>query len=105
MPTDLKNKSFREIIKGDTPVLVDFYTDWCGPCKMMAPELKKVKKALGDRIIVLKINAETNPAATIRYQVRGVPTLLLFRKGEELWRQSGVVPASQLTDIINQQIA
>lgn len=104
MSTDIKNKSFDQLIKGDTPVLVDFYTDWCGPCKMMAPELKKVKKALGDRIIVLKINAETNPAAAIRYQVRGVPTLLLFRRGEELWRQSGVVPASHLTDIINQQI-
>lgn len=99
------NQTFSEIIKGDTPVLVDFYTDWCGPCKMMIPILKKLKNRMGDQINIIKIDAEKNPAAAIRYQVRGVPTLILFQKGEILWQKSGVVQAEQLYSIIASRIS
>lgn len=96
--------SFEELIKGNTPVLVDFYTDWCGPCKMMNPILKELKTKMGDKINIIKIDAEKNADATIRYQVRGVPTLILFHKGNILWQQAGVVQAKQLETIINQQV-
>ena len=86
------------------PVLIDFYTDWCQPCKMMSPILKEVKSAMGDRINVIKINAETNPDAAIRYQVRGVPTLVLIREGKVIWQQSGVIQAPALTNIIEQHL-
>lgn len=100
----IDKQSFSEIIKGDTPVLVDFYTDWCGPCKMMNPILKKLKSRMGDRINIIKIDAEKNPAAAIRYQVRGVPTLILFRKGQILWQKSGVVQAEELYSIITSRV-
>lgn len=100
-----KNQSFSEIIKGETPVLVDFYTDWCGPCKMMTPILKKLKNRMGNQINIIKIDAEKNPDAAIRYQVRGVPTLILFHKGQILWQQSGVVREEQLHSIISSKIA
>lgn len=105
MSTETKQKSFSEIIKGNTPVLVDFYADWCGPCKMMGPILKDLKKRLGDQIHIIKIDAEKNPAAAIKYQVRGVPSLILFKNGEILWQQSGVVQAPQLEQIIKQKTA
>lgn len=92
--------SFDQIIKGDTPVLVDFYTDWCAPCKMMPPILKELKSMMGDDIIILKIDAEKNADAAIKYQVRGVPTLILFQQGYVLWQQAGVVQAAQLKQII-----
>ncbi|TVR26368.1 MAG: thioredoxin [Balneolaceae bacterium] len=104
MNTDVKQKSFNEIIKGDTPVLVDFYADWCGPCKMMTPILKDLKSRLGDAINIIKIDAEKNAAAAIRYQVRGVPTLILFKNGHVLWQQSGVLQASQLESVIKQKL-
>ena len=95
---------FEELIKGDVPVLVDFYTDWCGPCKLMNPILKELKAKMGDKINIIKIDAEKNADATIRYQVRGVPTLILFYQGNVLWQQAGVVQAKQLETIINQQV-
>lgn len=95
-----KELTFSELIKGDTPVLVDFYADWCGPCKMMGPILKELKTELGNEINIIKIDAEKNPDAAIRYQVRGVPTLILFQNGNILWQQSGVVQAKQLYTII-----
>lgn len=94
------NQTFSQIIKGETPVLVDFYTDWCGPCKMMVPILKKLKNRMGEQIQIIKIDAEKNPAAAIRYHVKGVPTLILFQKGRILWQKSGVVQAEQLYSII-----
>ncbi len=98
--TDTKQQSFSELIKGDTPVLVDFYADWCTPCKMMNPILKELKSLIGDDIHIIKIDAEKNVDVAIRYQVRGVPTLILFHKGNILWQQSGVVQAKQLEAII-----
>lgn len=103
MSTEAKQMTFNDIIKGDTPVLVDFYADWCGPCKMMGPILQDLKKRLGDNINIIKIDAEKNPQAAIKYQVRGVPTLILFKNGDILWQQSGVVQAPQLEQIINQK--
>lgn len=102
--TKAKAGSFSEMINADTPVLVDFYTDWCGPCKMMAPILKNLKKEMGDKLNIIKIDAEKNADAAIRYQVRGVPTLILFHKGRILWQQSGVVQLPQLKSIINQKL-
>jgi len=105
MSTETKQMTFNDIINGDTPVLVDFYADWCGPCKMMGPILQDLKKRLGDNINVIKIDAEKNPQAAIKYQVRGVPSLILFKNGQILWQQSGVVQAAQLEQIINQKTA
>lgn len=101
---DIKSKSFSEVIKGDVPVLVDFYADWCGPCKMMAPILKDLKKEMGDKIQIIKIDTERNPQAAIRYQVRGIPTLILFHKGKILWQQAGVVMLPQLKSVITQKL-
>lgn len=96
--------TFSDMINSETPVLVDFYTDWCGPCKMMAPILKDLKKEMRDKLNIIKIDAEKNADAAIKYQVRGVPTLILFKGGEILWQQSGVVQLAQLKSIINQKL-
>lgn len=95
---------FSEIIKGDKPVLVDFYADWCGPCKMMTPILKEVKNKLQDKITILKIDVDKNPQAANAYQVQGIPTLILFQQGQIKWRQSGVVNAAQLEQVLKRQI-
>ncbi|MDZ7660032.1 thioredoxin [Fodinibius sp.] len=102
--TTKKKTTFNDIINGEKPVLVDFYTDWCGPCKMMGPILKDLKKRMGDAINIIKVDAEKNADAAIKYNVRGVPTLILFKDGQILWQQSGVVQAKQLEQIINQKI-
>jgi thioredoxin 1 len=99
-----KSKTFQELIEGDTPVLVDFFAEWCGPCKMMQPILEDTSKQLGGKVKILKVDVDRNPLAAIRFQVRGVPTLLLFSKGEVVWRQSGVVPAHQLVQIIENTV-
>tara|TARA_R110000868_G_scaffold242688_4_gene498247 strand:- start:205 stop:501 length:297 start_codon:yes stop_codon:yes gene_type:complete len=92
--------SFSEIIKGETPILVDFFADWCGPCKSLAPILKDVKSDLGNSIKVIKIDVDKNQALAAKYQVRGVPTMILFKNGKQVWRQSGVVPKHDLLQII-----
>jgi thioredoxin 1 len=101
MNTEIRQRTFTDIINGQTPVLVDFYSDWCGPCKMMAPVLKDLKNRMGDNIYIIKIDTERNPAAAIKYQVRGVPTLILFKEGRILWQQAGVMQAAQLEKIIH----
>ena len=92
--------TFNEIINTDKPVLVDFSAEWCGPCKMMVPILKEVKKEVGDTISIIKVDVDKSPQAALAYQVQGVPTLILFKNGKPLWRQSGVVPKAGLVDII-----
>lgn len=94
--------TFNEIINSDQPVLVDFFATWCGPCKAMSPILDDVAKQVQGKARVLKIDVDKNQQAAAAYQVRGVPTLILFKNGKQLWRQSGVVDANQLVQIINQ---
>jgi thioredoxin 1 len=93
----MKSK-FNELLNSETPVLIDFFAEWCGPCKMLAPILKEVKEELGEKIKIIKIDVDKNQQLATKYQVRGVPTMLLFKKGKQVWRQSGVV---QKNDIIN----
>ena len=92
--------NFNTVIDADVPVLVDFFADWCGPCKMLSPILKEVKKELGDSIKVIKIDVDKNQPLAAKYQVRGVPTMLLFKNGKQLWRQSGVLQKNEIINII-----
>ena len=94
--------TFTEIIQSDKPVLVDFFAEWCGPCKMMAPILKDVKKEVGDAVTIIKVDVDKSPQAASEYEVQGVPTLLLFKNGKPVWRQSGVIAKSGLLAILKQ---
>lgn len=91
---------FKEIVNGDTPVLVDFFATWCGPCQTMMPILDDVKAKMGDAVKILKIDIDKNPQVAAAFNVRSVPTLMVFREGTVQWRQSGVVPASELVKLI-----
>ena len=101
MQTSTK-ETFRDVINGDTPVLVDFFAEWCGPCKIMTPILQQLREKMKENIRILKLDIDKNPAVASAFQVQGVPTLILFYKGRLLWRQSGVVPANVLENIIRQ---
>ena len=97
-------ETFQEIIKGETPVLVDFYADWCNPCKMMNPTLKSIKKHFGDNIKILKINVDNNERVAGKFQVKGIPTFILFKEGEIKWRKSGVIDEKEFISTINSNI-
>jgi thioredoxin 1 len=92
--------SFNDLIQSEKPVLVDFFAEWCGPCKMMAPILTDVKSKLGENVKIIKIDVDKNPQISGAYQVQGVPTLMIFKQGKMLWRQSGVVAANQLVQLV-----
>ena len=101
---ETKQQSFTDIINSDKPVLVDFFAEWCGPCKMMPPILHEVKKALGDRVTVIKVDVDKNNGLAFQYGIQGVPTLMVFKGGEIKWRQSGVIPARQLQSVLQQYL-
>jgi len=92
--------TFNEMIQSNKPVLVDFSAEWCGPCKMMAPILKELKKDIGDTASIIKVDVDKNAQAASAYQVQSVPTLILFKNGQPIWRQTGVVQKSGLLDVI-----
>jgi thioredoxin 1 len=94
--------SFQELVNGDKPLLVDFFAEWCGPCKTQAPILKEAKDRLGDDVRIIKIDVDKNQDVARQFNVQGVPTLILFKKGKVKWRQSGVVQANTLIQLVQQ---
>lgn len=94
-------ESFHELItSSDTPVVVDFFAEWCGPCKSMSPILKQVKDIQGDKVRIVKVDVDKNKALAMQYSIQSVPTIMIFKNGKQLWRQSGVINASELNKII-----
>lgn len=96
--------SFSDLINSSKPTLVDFFAEWCGPCKMMKPVLEEVKSRVGDTTTIIKVDVDKNPSVATHYGIQGVPTLVLFKEGKIIWRQSGVVPAAKLEQIIQQHL-
>lgn len=94
------SQKFNTLIQSEVPVLVDFYADWCGPCKALSPILKEVKEQLGDDVKIIKIDVDKNQSLAQKFQVKGVPTLIIYKKGEQKWRQSGVPQKDDLIKII-----
>lgn len=95
--------SFKKIIASETPVLVDFFAEWCGPCKILAPILKDVKVELGGNVKIVKIDVDKNQSIATKYQVKGVPTMILFKNGKQVWRQSGVLQKKDIIQVIQSQ--
>jgi thioredoxin 1 len=96
--------SFADLINNDKPVLVDFFAEWCGPCRMMPPILHEVKQALGEDVVIVKIDLDRHTRLASQYSIQGVPTLMIFKNGIIKWRQSGVVPARQLQNVLQQYL-
>ncbi len=92
---------FQDIIAGDIPVLVDFFAEWCGPCKMMKPVLEDLKRKLGDKIVILKVDVDKNESMAAAFRIQSVPTLMLWKNGQIAWRQSGAMPLHELEQILS----
>ena len=95
---------FDKVIDSETPVLVDFFAEWCGPCKTLAPILKQVKDELGDTVRIIKIDIDKNQSLASKYQVRGVPTMMLFKNGKQLWRKSGALPKHEIVGAVKNAV-
>jgi thioredoxin 1 len=104
METRNERRTFSELIQGEKPVLVDFSAEWCGPCKLMAPILKELKQMTGENLTILKLDIDKNPKIAESYNIQSVPTMILFKKGEIRWRQSGVLKANQIKAAIDQSV-
>lgn len=92
--------TFNELINGTQPVLVDFHATWCGPCHAMAPVLEELKSEIGNKARIIKVDIDKNQGAAMKYQVKGVPTFILFKEGKIVWRQSGVIPKHMIANAI-----
>ena len=97
-----KRETFNDIIQGDKPVLIDFFAEWCGPCKLMKPILTELRQRMGDKIRILKVDVDRSPVVSSAFDIQSVPTLMLIQNKNNVWRQAGVVPARQLEKIINE---
>tara|TARA_R110002012_G_scaffold312248_1_gene522771 strand:+ start:350618 stop:350914 length:297 start_codon:yes stop_codon:yes gene_type:complete len=96
--------NFSKLINQDKPVLVDFFAEWCGPCKTMSPILKEVKDTLGENVVILKIDVDKNQQLAAQFKVRGVPTLILYKSGKQIWRQSGLASKRDLVSLIQSHV-
>ena len=99
-----KSKTFSELISSTKPVLVDFFGEWCGPCKIMKPVLESLKRKVGDKVTIIQVDVDKSPLVASTFNIQGVPTFILFRNKEIKWRQSGVIPENYLEQIINQNL-
>jgi thioredoxin 1 len=101
----MKKTNFQNLISSETPVLIDFFATWCGPCQMLSPILKQVKDNVGDKVIIVKIDVDKNQEIASKHNVRGVPTMILFQNNKQLWRQSGVVSKEEIMKTIFEKIS
>jgi len=102
MEAENKKETFNDIIQADKPVLIDFFAEWCGPCKLMKPILTELRQRMGDKIRILKVDVDRSPVVSSAFDIQSVPTLMLIRNKNIVWRQAGVVQAGELEKIINQ---
>ncbi len=94
-------ETFDKLIHSNQPILVDFFAEWCGPCQAMSPVLKEVARKMDSKAKVIKIDVDKNRETALQYNIRSVPTLIIFKKGQILWKQAGVAPAEKLIDLLN----
>jgi thioredoxin 1 len=95
---------FENVVRSARPVIVDFYTDWCGPCKQVPPILKEIKQELKERVRIIKVNVDKNPHIATKYQIRNLPTIMVFKEGEVKWTTMGVPPAGEIKQIVQNHL-